>query len=193
MLVSVNRQPTIQALADKFFVEQSAILPFFESDSLHEDLELGKVSADEFVERLLSQLNLESTPGVREVEDIMGMSFGLNRELQKYIDSLRSELQVILLSNTNALDIPALERRFNLVSWADEAILSYQIHLKKPDPAIYQYALETFDLHPNRTFFLDDLPENIAAARDAGILSEVFRSNPQAKRALTNFLHGNET
>lgn len=119
----------------------------------------------------------------------MGRSFQLHQDFLFAIDNRREQLRVILLSNTNAVDIAALERNFGLLSWADDHILSYEVHLKKPDPAIYEYALDAFDLNPATTFFVDDLPENIAAAMKSGIQAEVFESSIQAVNALDRFLN----
>lgn len=188
VLVQVDRAPTIRKLAGNLGVAPDALRPFFNSDDLHEDLELGEITPDQFVMRLLDALQPDSTPSIREIEDIMGQSFQLNRELKEHIDAHREHVQVIILSNTNALDIAAIERSFSLISWADAAVLSYEIHLKKPDSRIYHHTLDEYKLMPAHTFFLDDRPENIQAARDVGIRAEVFESTAQAIHSIDKFL-----
>lgn len=188
VLVQVDRAPTIRELAQTLEVPPGALKPFFNSDYLHSDLELGRVSPDQFVGRLAETLQLNRTPAIREIEDMMGRSFQLNCELKDFIDAHRKNLQVILLSNTNALDIAAIEQSFALISWADAAVLSYEVHLQKPDPEIYRYTENRYELMPAHTFFIDDRPENIEAAREAGWRAEQFESNTQALYAIDKFL-----
>ncbi len=44
----------------------------------------------------------------------------------------------------------------------------------KPDPAIYALALARFGLAPGEAVFIDDKPENVAAADAAGLVGHVF-------------------
>ena len=57
----------------------------------------------------------------------------------------------------------------NFFALFDGFIASCNVHMIKPDPAIYQYALEKYNLAPERCYFIDDQGENIAAAQKLGI------------------------
>lgn len=46
--------------------------------------------------------------------------------------------------------------------------------LTKPGPEIYALALSRFDLAPGEAVFIDDRPDNIAAADRAGLIGHVF-------------------
>jgi HAD superfamily hydrolase (TIGR01509 family) len=46
----------------------------------------------------------------------------------------------------------------------------------KPDPRAFAHAAERFKVDPATTFFVDDVPANVAAARDAGFVGFVFTS-----------------
>ena len=58
-------------------------------------------------------------------------------------------------------------------------ILSYEIGVSKPEPAIFEWAAERAGTPPERIFFCDDLPEHVAAARAAGWDAELFTSAPR--------------
>ena len=47
--------------------------------------------------------------------------------------------------------------------------LSYRMHLSKPDPAIFQVALQEAELQPEETLFIDDAEINCQAAASTGI------------------------
>ncbi|MFH1832025.1 MAG: HAD family phosphatase [bacterium] len=51
----------------------------------------------------------------------------------------------------------------------DGAVFSYQYSSIKPEPAIYQALLNLYNLKPEECLFIDDLPDNIAAAKTHGI------------------------
>ena len=47
----------------------------------------------------------------------------------------------------------------------------------KPDRQIYAYLLERYGLLPQECLFLDDLEQNVEAARQAKMAGEVFAGN----------------
>jgi len=50
----------------------------------------------------------------------------------------------------------------------DELVYSLEVGLKKPDPAIYELTRSRLAVEPGEIAFLDDVPENVEAARAAG-------------------------
>ena len=54
------------------------------------------------------------------------------------------------------------------MEWVDGAVISYQVHVIKPDPAIYRILLDQYALDPASCLFFDDLPDNIQTADDLG-------------------------
>jgi putative hydrolase of the HAD superfamily len=67
-----------------------------------------------------------------------------------------------------------MQRELDWLSRFDVLVWSYQLHMAKPDPAIYRYALERLGARPAETLFLDDKPENVAAAAALGMKGLVF-------------------
>lgn len=51
----------------------------------------------------------------------------------------------------------------------DGGVISYQIHQIKPNPPIYEYLLQKFQLKAEECLFFDDRPENTEAARKLGM------------------------
>lgn len=61
---------------------------------------------------------------------------------------------------------------------------SSEVGLRKPDPAIYELALERLGgVAPERAVFLDDYPGNVEAARRVGMHGVVVGSDPAAALA----------
>ncbi|MDO5657254.1 MAG: HAD family phosphatase [Paracoccus sp. (in: a-proteobacteria)] len=67
------------------------------------------------------------------------------------------------------------------MSWFDGVVISAEEGVVKPDPAIYRLTARRYDLSPAETLFIDDRPDNIAAAMAEGWDGILFTS-PEALR-----------
>ena len=56
-------------------------------------------------------------------------------------------------------------------------VFSGPIKMAKPDLTIYEYFFKHFNLKPEECFFIDDLPQNIEGAKNAGMDGIVFTGN----------------
>ncbi|MBQ8038835.1 MAG: HAD-IA family hydrolase, partial [Lachnospiraceae bacterium] len=70
----------------------------------------------------------------------------------------------------------------------DGKVVSYEIHKIKPDPAIYEYLLEKYDLKPEESVFFDDRLENTEAAEKLGIKSYTITSKEYLLEVLDEYL-----
>ena len=66
----------------------------------------------------------------------------------------------------------------------DGILVSSNEHLAKPDPKIYARLCEKFDLVPEECFFIDDMPENVKAAKEYGMEAIVFQNGSELPAAL---------
>ena len=69
---------------------------------------------------------------------------------------------------------PLARRRFGILQLIDRYIVSADVHIVKPDPAIFRLALGRFGIAPASTTFIDDNPANVKAATDLGMKGIVF-------------------
>lgn len=74
------------------------------------------------------------------------------------------------------------ERGFE--EFVDGAIYSYQVHMIKPEPMIYQTLLERYGLCPEECVFIDDKLANVEAARKLGIHAIQFKTKEYTEREL---------
>ncbi len=100
---------------------------------------------------------------------------------------LGKRFPLYLLSNFQAEAFDVLLQANPFLNQATGMVVSGQINMMKPEPEIYDYLLSTHNLNPSETVFIDDLAENIAAARVAGMHGIVFESPAQLKSALLPF------
>jgi len=65
-------------------------------------------------------------------------------------------------------------REFGLRKYFQVSLSSCYLGLRKPEPAIYLRALDILGRPGKRVLFIDDRPENVAAAQEEGIKGIVF-------------------
>lgn len=100
------------------------------------------------------------------------------------VERLRSSLHVGLVSNTNAMHFEWLDSKFGLRERFAALTLSHEVAACKPEAEIYTHALRAARCQPQETVFVDDLPENVEAARELGLHGIVFVSVPRLRQEL---------
>jgi putative hydrolase of the HAD superfamily len=140
------------------------------------DLETGRIDAAEF-ERLLAAELIGHPPGDRpeaaEADHAAGMltrMFAGMRVETSMLDIVRAAraagIRTGLLSNSWGLDY----ERDGWDTLFEAVVISGEVGLRKPDPAIYALAAQRLDLPPEQIVFVDDLRPNVRAAVAAGMV-----------------------
>ena len=94
-------------------------------------------------------------------------------------------LKVCALSNWSAETFPIARERFEFLSWFDRIVVSGEVGLAKPDPAIFTLAMELCGLVAEETIFIDDVIENVETARRVGMDALLFRNAEELRIDLT--------
>ena len=89
------------------------------------------------------------------------------------------------LTNFSTEKLPLCRRRFDFFEAFAGVVVSGEIGMVKPDRAIYDHLVETYDVVPARCLFIDDNQDNVAGARDAGWQAVKYASPDQLRRELT--------
>ena len=88
------------------------------------------------------------------------------------------------LTNFSTEKWPSFCRAFLFTDIFDGVVVSGQEGLVKPDPRIYQVAIQRFGLDPERTFYVDDRQENVDAANALGLRGHLFTGAGALERDL---------
>jgi putative hydrolase of the HAD superfamily len=172
VLVDFNFQVMTDRIAADSGREPAPLTP--RDIEMHDAVEKGRITDQQWVDYLNEARGLSWT-----VEDLIGVwqqMFTVNPVGRKlFLDSIARGLPVYTLSNIAKHHMDAIER--NTPGFFDGAtglFLSYQMGCRKPDPAIYFQTLEKLGVEGKQCLFIDDRPENIEAARVAGIHAHQF-------------------
>jgi putative hydrolase of the HAD superfamily len=138
-----------------------------------QDLETGRIDATEF-ELLLAAELLERTPADPARADrtagMLTRMFAGMRVEASMVDAVRAArdagVRTGLLSNSWGLEY----EREGWDTLFDAVVISSEVGLRKPDPAIYALAADRLGLPPEQIVFVDDLRPNVRAAVAAGMV-----------------------
>ena len=137
------------------------------------DLETGRISAAEFEGLLAAELLERSEAAEGQADRAAGMltrMFAGMRVEPSMVDVVRAArtagVRTGLLSNSWGLDY----ERDGWDTLFDAVVISGEVGLRKPDPAIYALAAQRLALPPEQIVFVDDLRPNVRAAAAAGMV-----------------------
>ena len=174
VLVDLDFKSAINGLQEAGFANVKEQLQAFDRGGIFQKFELGEVNADEF--RTAIRENSTVTLTDEEVDTLWNlMLLEIPREKLELILELRGKYMVYLLSNTNPIHWDYVcknafnYRGFRVNDYFEETFLSFEMHLAKPDKAIFEKVLEEANLLPKETLFIDDSEANCQAAEELGI------------------------
>jgi len=95
------------------------------------------------------------------------------------VNQLKDRYPVLLLSNTNAIHVPAFDAIVAQENGIADfkglfhgAYYSCELGMRKPNTDIFHHVIAQHGVDPARTLFIDDSPQHVEGARKAGLLAE---------------------
>lgn len=101
------------------------------------------------------------------------------------IRRLAPRIPQYLLSNTNKAHFDYCTKRYaEALAPLRRLFLSYEMGLRKPERAAFDHVSRAIGAAPARILYFDDLPENVEAARLAGMDAVLVRNHDDVSRAV---------
>lgn len=135
--------------------------------------EKGKISELEFIESFQKFIPNASIDDIRKAWNKIIGDFPLYR--LEFLQMLVGKYRLFLLTNTDSIHIEHFEHKVgqsfsrDFYQCFEKVHYSYEMGMRKPDEAIFNYLIKHHDLSPKRTLFIDDKKENTDAAERLGI------------------------
>ncbi len=178
VLIDVDYHRTAVAFNALGFDGFEAIYSKAQQDHLFDGFEIGALSPAEFRSRIRSLHGNGITDD--QVDHCWNAMLGrIPQERIDLVKRLRERYRVLLLSNTNAIHVPAFERIIaedngitDFKALFDGAYYSCEMGLRKPAAEAFHHVLSRHGAEPSRTLFIDDSIQHVVGAREAGLLAE---------------------
>ena len=107
-----------------------------------------------------------------------------------WVSSLKERgYHLYVLSNYGASLFERTKHKMEFLPYMDGGIFSYECGVIKPDKAIYELLMKRYELEPSECVMLDDMPENVAGAIEAGMQAIRFVNAQQAQSELDYILN----
>ena len=168
VLIHIHPDRCAQHWADSADLPLDVIKDAFPLET-HDAYEKGELSGHEFFLALRGALPqpccLKESDFWRGWQKLLGDETMVSQLLKL----LFPDYNIWLLSNTNSQHIKdEINLRYNFTKYIDGAIYSFDAASRKPDVAIYEYALKKSGAMASESVFIDDLLPNIEAVNSLG-------------------------
>jgi len=143
----------------------------------------GKHTEDEYCSYLLEGTNWNIS--IDELKKVIRRNLNIPVPgVMQIIKELKNKYKLILLSDyVKEWKEWLFERNFEL-SIFDYMYFSYEHKKLKSDEGTFQFIMNTLNLNPEETIFIDDLEQNVANAQKSGINGIVFKNANQLRDEL---------
>ncbi len=149
---------------------------------LEKRFDSGALTPEAFFNAVCSALSLKIDIGLFAC--LWSDIFTLTPGIESLINRLKQQYRLLCLSNTNPWHFNWCRQHFKVLEAFDACILSYECHCCKPDFGIYKKALKKTDALPAMCLYIDDIADNVAAARQLNMQGIVFSSVVELEQAL---------
>lgn len=175
VIFNVDYNLTLKAFNEIGRNRPDEIHSLLKQSSLLDDFELGKISPQMFREEIRKKLKGDLT-GAQIDMAWNAMLQDLPKERLLLIKKMSKKFRLFLLSNTNAIHLPAVWKiitdSFGITSFSGyfkKEYYSHLIGLRKPDVKVFELILKENKLEKTATLFVDDSPQHIKGAKKAGL------------------------
>jgi putative hydrolase of the HAD superfamily len=151
--------------------------------------QLGEVTYEahwEYIRQVLKLSPLE----LAAVQKIFWKKDFVDKELVDTLRGLRQTHRTALLSNAFTDLRKVVTEQMKFADAFDEMIISSEVHLMKPDPAIYELAAERLNVPPQQAVFVDDVSRNVVGAEAVGMVGIQYINTEQVLTDLKRLLNG---
>lgn len=152
----------------------------------------GYVWKDKVYRQLLKEFSLANLTWEKLLEDYI-VNFQTFctpfRNVRKVLDTLRSNgVRLGLISNGKKQFQRANLHALGIQQHFDSILISGEIGIRKPDPAIFELGMQQLSVAPENSVYVGDHPENdVKASREAGMIG-IWKRDSYWKEAEADFI-----
>jgi len=183
-VIKLAYERVLENICKRAAIERDELVELLEEPGAYRDLERGAVSFADFHEFLSDKAGYRGS--LHDLQETWSDFFdGMLPGIEDLIDRLRLHYRIAFLSNSNEVHAEVIPKKFGaLFDRDDRLIFSHRFRCAKPDLEMFQRALEIIGALPSQAALVDDLLENVLAARAVGMTAFQFRDTFQLESDL---------
>ncbi len=143
----------------------------------------GQIASEEFWKKCKDQWKIDAP--IEEIRQRWFDGYTPMEGTVNLIDRLKSAGYDLLFLSDNAPDrVGYLEEKYHFLHRFRDGIFSQVVKVRKPNPKIYQAALDLAGCPADQCVYFDDKPKQLEPAKTLGMHAYVFESPEQAEADL---------
>lgn len=180
VVVDIDRDRAVKRFEEIGVEQADSLLDAYKQNGIFLQIEEGIINPLEFYDALC-KLAGKNIPSDKIDYAWMGFFPSVNQERLDFINELRKEYRVCLLSNTNpiimgwARSAKLSQKGEPLDYYFDKLYLSYQMGMVKPSKEIFEEIIKSENISPSQIMFFDDGPANIEMAESLGYKAQLVK------------------
>lgn len=175
VILDIDPQLTINELKKLGVDDATLFLSKDFQENVMDKFERGILTPEGFRQKVREVVNADVCD--QEIDDAWNaLLLDIPKERIAVIEQVKQNYQIFLLSNSNEIHyelyLRDLQLRFGYHEFDQlfhKAYFSFDLHLSKPNPEIFEFVLNQHKLVPAETLFIDDTLQHIEAARKLGL------------------------
>ncbi len=147
----------------------------------------GNASIEDIWDYVQSKLGMEDEEMYAFRKDFFAGD-EVDLELMAFIRQIKTKFKSGMITNAWPGMRHFIEQEWDIADAFEDIVVSAEIHLVKPDPEIYELALDQLKVPAQEAVFIDDFIENIEGAENVGMTGIHFRSTAEVMEKLRAML-----
>jgi len=148
-------------------VDSTEIHAFCFGSPLDHAFERGQITSSHFRDTVRQKFGIRASD--QEFDTAFADIFQINPVVDDWLDRLKREGPLLLLSNTTPLHSDWFLRQFHAsLGKFDHVVLSHAVGHRKPEAEVFHHCQKLAGLPAGQMVLVDDLDDNIAGARKVG-------------------------
>ncbi len=189
VILDIDPQLTINEFINLGLKDPEKLLTSGFLEDIAAKFERGIHTPEVFRTKLRNFLQVDATDQQLD-EAWNALLFDIPSERIAVIEQVKKHYLTLLLSNSNEIHydlfVRDLQLRFGYREFDElfhKAYFSFDLHLSKPNPEVYEFVINQHDLDPGKTLFIDDREDNIEVAQQLGFKTYLLQK-PERVRDL---------
>jgi glucose-1-phosphatase len=176
-VIKLAYERVIENICKRASTRRDELVDLLEQAGGYRDLERGAITFADFYDFLSEMASYRGS--LRDLQETWSDFFdGAMPGIDELLDRVRQRYRVAFLSNSNEVHADVILRKYAaLFRDEDRFIFSHRFRCAKPDPEMFRRALEVIGALPQHAIVVDDLMENVLAARTIGMKAYQFRDS----------------
>lgn len=187
VIVDLDYQKTINKFSDLGVSNANEMYNQFSQSGLFDKYEKGECTSNYFIDQLKAKTKI----GVNKNQIIRAWNAMIGEipiEKLEFIAGLASQKPCFLLSNTNEIHLEKVMKNVSktpyiqLDSIFKKCFYSHLIGKRKPDVETFKWVLNQMGAAAEETLFIDDSPQHIEGAKNAGLQTVFYQKKEDLLR-----------